>query len=93
MRQFLHLNEIVTEAFLSAQVPGKFLVESVPIRERSRFKFLMFIPSLPSLVRYIPKWFPGAGFRRYAALVSDTMEQHGAIFFDAVKREIVCCAA
>ncbi|EJD49809.1 cytochrome P450 [Auricularia subglabra TFB-10046 SS5] len=73
--KLVHLNEIVTEAFLSGQVPGKYLVESIP------------------LLRYVPKWFPGAGFRRYASLVSETMEQHGAIFFNAVKREIAAGSA
>lgn len=73
--KFIHLNEIVSVAFLSAQVPGKYFVESIPF------------------LRYIPKWFPGAGFRRYASMVSDTMEQHGSIFFDAVKREVAAGSA
>ncbi|EJD49813.1 cytochrome P450 [Auricularia subglabra TFB-10046 SS5] len=72
---FIHLNEIVSKAFLAAMVPGRYLVESIPV------------------LRYVPKWFPGAGFRRHAALICDTMEQHSSMFFNAVKREIAAGSA
>ncbi|EJD49808.1 cytochrome P450 [Auricularia subglabra TFB-10046 SS5] len=72
--EFMRINDILIDSFLAATVPGRFLVESIPIR-----KYPM---------RYVPSWIPGAGFKRYADLVSDVVDKHASTYFVAVKKEI-----
>jgi len=52
-----------------ALLPGAFLVDALPIRTCSGKKVLpklkvltIFVPT----VKYVPEWFPGAGFKTFA---------------------------
>ena len=65
--QFLRAIVVAVEILTSVLVPGRFLVDSIPIRashwvsRNSTRKCLH-----PTLVKYVPEWFPGAGFKTTA---------------------------
>jgi hypothetical protein len=42
------------------------------------------------LVRYLPKWFPGAGFKRYAEYVKQEVARCDEVPFVWAKKQIVC---
>ena len=58
--------DTITEEFLKSAVPGAHLVDAFPIctadaaREGPETDFSL-------IVKYVPEWFPGAGFQRLAA--------------------------
>ena len=50
-----------------AMVPGAFLVDTVPIRASHKASKSTVRLGLDStLVKYVPDWFPGAGFKTFA---------------------------
>ena len=63
------------DAFSTAAAPGAFLVDSFPIRMSPIRKnnpsgcSEVFIPT----VKYVPEWFPGAGFKRFARLTKQNL--------------------
>ncbi|EJD42594.1 cytochrome P450 [Auricularia subglabra TFB-10046 SS5] len=65
--EFTRMNEAVAEAFVEANVPGRYLVDSIPI------------------LRYVPMWFPGASFKRYAAYISELAARQAVLYYDEVK--------
>lgn len=68
--EFMRMSDVILDAFLEAIIPGRFLVETIP------------------LLRYVPSWLPGAGFKRFANFVNDSSVRHAAIYFDLVKKEM-----
>jgi hypothetical protein len=86
---FISVPEKVLDALNVSMLPGRFLVDNIPLR--------MF-PSIISLIRlltfavvqYLPDWFPGAGFKKYGA---ETQVLHRKMRDDpheVVKSGIVC---
>lgn len=41
-------------------------------------------------VRYVPEWFPGAGFKKVARTMREDLERLYDVPFDFVKSEMVC---
>ena len=71
--EILALNYEGAEIFIEAFIPGKYLVESLPI------------------LRYIPTWFPGAGFKRQAAVWREAATRQLHVpYADFVKRQVGC---
>ncbi|EJD49818.1 cytochrome P450 [Auricularia subglabra TFB-10046 SS5] len=68
--EFTRMSDLVADAFLGATIPGRYLVESIPI------------------LRYLPEWFPGAAFRRFAAHIAQTAVGMTALYYDAVKEDV-----
>jgi hypothetical protein len=62
---YVDLAEELAKTTGEAVQPGRWLVDSFPIRMWR----INFIPNHlnKSLVRHVPSWFPGAGFKRWAA--------------------------
>jgi hypothetical protein len=56
-------------------IPGGFLVDTVHIRgSRETFKNTKTLDSQPNLVKYVPDWFPGAGFKTFANVTRGKLE-------------------
>jgi hypothetical protein len=72
--QFLSASLEASDALESAVLPGKFLVDAIPIRACvcivQRVTHLMD----PWTVRYLPDWFPGTGFKAVAKEARDKYE-------------------
>jgi hypothetical protein len=43
-------------------------------------------------VRFIPSWFPGAGFKRYARSITTQLARFEDVPFDWAKKRIVCAS-
>jgi hypothetical protein len=80
----LDVVEAAVTAFSQCMDPGAYLVDMIPLR-KSPFlpNALLGMPTTPSFlspraVRYVPKWFPGAGWKlrgeQYRKLLDDTTE-------------------
>lgn len=90
--QYLYLSEQVSKHFIRAVRPGEFLVESFPIRKLNHILFRQLRISLkrrPDPVKYIPSWFPGAGFQKWAKMAHDQMADAWDIPFQDVKAQMV----
>ncbi|EJD49807.1 cytochrome P450, partial [Auricularia subglabra TFB-10046 SS5] len=73
--EFMRMSDVLLDSFLEAIIPGRYLVETIPI------------------LRFVPSWFPGAGFKRYADYVKEISERHAAVYFDLVKDEMAAGSA
>ena len=71
--------------------PRKYWVEFMPFRTIRRH-FSAFSPAYSGFipVRFIPSWFPGAGFKRYARSISKELALFENVPFDWAKKQIVC---
>ena len=69
---FLNANLEATHAITTAMIPGKFLVDTIPICV-CLYSQMAFYKQLTTLwvVRYIPDWFPGTGFKAIAKAARD----------------------
>jgi len=77
----LDLAETAVYGFSECMEPGAYLVDMIPFRKSP---FLLGTPVeilktlFPRAVRYVPDWFPGAGWKvkakRYAKSLDDTTE-------------------
>ena len=68
-------------------VPGAFLVNTLPIC--ASHSPLMFVFDQALLVKYLPEWFPGAGFQKQARLWREHAVKMNAAPFEAVKQALV----
>ena len=85
----VHLLEKTFLLAASIIIPGKFLVEFVPIR---MYFFHIFIKEwfdIHPTVRFLPDWFPGAGFKRQAKEVGRETSNIDCVPFDWAKTQIV----
>ena len=69
---FLEVNLTASRAWAATMVPGKFLADTIPIRgsfqsQTATYRRL----TTPWIVRYVPDWFPGTGFKALAHEVRD----------------------
>ena len=70
--QFLRANIEASHAATAAMVPGKFLVDVIPIRGCLCAKIVTYKRlTYPLIVRYLPEWFPGMGFKVVAKEVRE----------------------
>lgn len=49
-------------------IPGKWLVDVLPIRMFNQFPYFLYVLTGHDSVKYLPEWIPGAGFQRQARL-------------------------
>jgi len=70
--------------------PRKYWVEFMPFRT-IHCHLSSFLPAHSSFtpVRFIPSWFPGAGFKRYARSISKQLALFENVPFDWAKKQIV----
>jgi hypothetical protein len=69
--------------------PGAWLVDLIPISEvLSKISILPFIDPIDK-VRYIPDWFPGAYFKRYARKVRRELDEWATKPWELVKSHTV----
>ena len=70
--RFLKANIEATHALATVMVPGKFLADVIPIRACICAKTVTYRYLTDSLiVRYLPDWFPGTGFKALAKETRD----------------------
>ena len=71
----------------AAGIPGKFLVDTLPFCESSRF---VVVPNVNAAsVKYVPSWVPGAGFQRQAKAWKDLLPYFVDEPFDYVVANVV----
>ena len=63
---FLSATVAAAHALAAAMVPGKFLVDTVPMRAYLYPDRTQAPLTTPWTVRYLPGWFPGTGFKALA---------------------------
>ena len=68
-------------------IPGKYLVNSLPICESIIFRSKWFLISCK--VRYVPSWFPGAGFKNKAKECAKMSEATRRLPWEAVMKSTV----
>ena len=83
-----------TEQFSLATEPGAFLVDVIPAcmllyKARISLPYLLILGAL-CLVRYVPEWFPGAGWKKTAASWARTLSEMTDIPHEFVKQQMVC---
>ena len=70
--QFLKTNIEASHAVSATLVPGKWLVDFIPIRGCLYTQTMIYRHlTYPLIVQYIPDWFPGMGFKVYAKEVCE----------------------
>lgn len=87
---YIAVAERALQIFAQAASPGAFLVDLLPARMSTKLSRISFHAScLFSSVRYVPEWFPGAGFQRLATESRKLTDQmvHGPI--QEIERNIV----
>ena len=62
---FVRLVEAASASTSEAAVPDAFLVDRLPSRKHVAL-FALFVSRTYCLVKYVPEWMPGAGFKRKA---------------------------
>jgi hypothetical protein len=91
---FYAKSEEANKAFAIALMPGAFLVDALPIRTSSSLKKGLFSAILTVLiptVKYVPEWFPGAGFKRFARLAKKNFEDSVNLPLQYVKKSLQVC--
>jgi len=69
---FLKANIEASHAFSAVSVPGIFLADAIPIRACICIQTVTFNQlTNPLIVRHIPDWFPGTGFKALAKEARD----------------------
>ena len=85
--RFLNANVAAGRALATALVPGKFLVDNIPIRACIRTRTVTYKHLMNHLiVRYVPDWFPGTGFRALTKEVHDKSKIAADGPFEFVKK-------
>lgn len=86
--EFYATSEEAMHAVDLALLPGSFLVDTFPLREcpsqcscRNVFQYR----PPPHTVKYVPAWFPGAGFKRFAMKAKKTFDKLADLPFQHVK--------
>ena len=73
--RFLNANVEASHAMAAALAPGKFLVDFIPIRACVYAQTVTHKHLTNSLVvRYVPDWFPGTGFKVLAKEARDKLK-------------------
>jgi hypothetical protein len=72
----------------TAGSPGSYLVNTIPICDHHS---LLFPPLCLTniIVRHLPEWFPGAGFKKKARIWKKGVKDMPTIPFQFVKKELV----
>lgn len=93
---FVELANHATEQFSLSTAPGAFLVDVLPLRECYIVLPMSFMYSILTAfavictVRFVPSWFPGAGFQKTAKAWRKTLEEMVDKPHEYVKQQVVC---
>ena len=85
--QFLSASIDAGHALVTALVPGKFLVDTIPMRACLCTRAVVYMAKT-LIVRYVPDWFPGTGFNAFAKEVHDKSRIAAYRPFEYVKKAI-----
>ena len=69
----------------TALVPGTFLVDIFPIRMGSSPDVSTQTETFTPTVKYVPEWFPGAGFKKFARVGKANIDHSITLPFQHVK--------
>jgi hypothetical protein len=86
--EFYAASEEAMHAVDAALMPGAFLVDALPIRtyfDRSSSRRTGLQDSDSPTVKYVPEWFPGAGFKVYAREAKEKINKLADLPFQHVK--------
>ena len=87
--KFLSVSIDAGRALVTALVPGKFLVDTIPMRACLCTRTVVCKHMMnPSIVRYVPDWFPETGFKALAKEVRDKSRIAADGPFEYVQRAI-----
>ena len=84
----VHLVESAAKEFYIATVPGRWLVDSLPFCKPSSY-VLRRQNSASRLVRYLPDWLPGTGFKRVAKRFRKTNMEQAIRPHEFVEKQLV----
>lgn len=91
--EFITIAESALEGLSEAAVPGAFLVDQIPWRTSPlpalSLSTLQISPIQCIVVKYIPSWFPGAGFQKKAQEWAHLANEMPNKPFNAVKAAVV----
>jgi hypothetical protein len=86
--QYVKLSRETHEVIQNAVVPGSFFVDVFPLRTFSLSGPVHRYSRDPA-VRFVPEWFPGAGFKRLARVAKARGEHMVDGAFDAAKKAMI----
>jgi hypothetical protein len=86
--QYVKLSRETHEVIQNAVVPGSFFVDVFPLRTFS-LPGPVYRYSRDLVVRFVPEWFPGAGFKRLARVAKARGEHMVDGAFDAAKKAMI----
>ena len=70
----------------AALLPGAFLVDAFPMRKfHSQNPYRGILPHYLPTVKYVPAWFPGAGFKKFARIAKENIDNLVNLPFQHVK--------
>ena len=75
--------------FARASEPGRFWVDSFPLCGYSVLQTLPSLADFVGLVRHVPSWVPGAGFKVITRRMREDLERLYDVPFDFVKTKMV----
>ena len=87
----IQMAEEVTDAAADFGAPGKWMVDIFPFRECAvifRGSILASFVLTPLLVRYVPDWFPGAGWKQVVKEQHDNLRKLINTPYEWVQKEI-----
>lgn len=87
--KFYAASEAAMDSAAAALLPGAFLVDAFP----SRAYAVRNCPDAPfdvrfPAVKYVPEWFPGAGFKKFAKTAKKHLDKLADLPFQHVKESI-----
>ena len=84
----MHLVETAAKDFYIATLPGRWLVDNFPFCKPLSY-ILRKQNSAASLVRYLPDWIPGTGFKRVAKRFRKTNMEQAIRPHEFVEKQLV----
>jgi hypothetical protein len=86
---FVKIAEDAVDTFSRAALPAAFLVDFFPIRTDEHTLYVIQDTDQRKIVRYVPAWFPGAGFKRTATLWREKTMKLVNLPYEMVKSDMV----
>jgi hypothetical protein len=88
--KYVHLSEIVLKGTVESGIPGLMPVDLFPICQLCLPLFsVLFSDFRVPLVKYLPAWLPGMGFKRHANALRKDVEIMKYELFEMAKEQMV----
>ena len=88
--QYVHLSEIALNGTVESGTPGLMPVDLFPVCQLCLLLFSgLFSDFLVWIVKYLPAWLPGMGFKRHAHAVRKDVDAMRYRLFDMAKEQTV----